>query len=171
MTEILSSDRAGPWDRAAGDAAEIRMVSPRSTLPFPGRYLLIAASATAALVSLRFVLLGAWPVLIFSMLDIGALAVALHIFNRSPVPEERLRVVGGQVELERMDGRGRRSRITLPAFWTRLEASGRTELDHELWLVFRRERHRIGQCVSADERRAIEPRIRAILEHARGRFA
>lgn len=171
MTAVGWTDRTGPWDRPARGVAEIRMVSPRSTLPVPGRFLLIAAGAAAALVSLRFVLLGAWPVLIFSVLDIGALAVALHIFNRTPVPEERLRVVGGQVELERMDSRGRRSRITLPAFWTRLEASGRTELDHELWLVFRRERHRIGQCVSAEERRALEPRIRAILDSARGRSA
>lgn len=143
------------------------MISPHSTLPVRGRYLLIAAAAASALVSLRFVALGAWPVLIFSMLDIGALAVALHIFAKGPVPEERLRIRDGQVELIRLDGRGRRSRVILPAFWTRLEASGRTELDCDLWLVFRRERHPIGRCVSAAERRALQPRIAAALGAAR----
>ncbi|MFW2852503.1 DUF2244 domain-containing protein [Sphingomonas sp. TX0543] len=143
------------------------MSAPRSALPIQGKYLLITAGLAATIVSLRFVLLGAWPVLIFSALDIGALAVALHIFNRGPVPEERLRVVDGQVELERLDNRGRRSSVRLPVFWTRLEASGRTELDCDLWLVFRRERHPIGLCVSAAERRALQPRIAAALGAAR----
>jgi uncharacterized membrane protein len=157
----------GPWEQPFGEGLEIRMSAPRSALPIHGKYLLIAAALAATIVSLRFVLLGAWPVLLFSALDIGALAVALHIFSRGPIPEERLRVIDGHVELVRVDGRGRRSHIRLPAFWTRLEASGRTELDCDLWLVFRRERHPIGLCVSAAERRALQPRIAAVLGAAR----
>ncbi|PVX29011.1 DUF2244 domain-containing protein [Sphingomonas pokkalii] len=161
-------DAIGPWQATANTENEIRMIAPRSTLPIQGKYLLWAAGVAAALVSLRFVLIGAWPVLLFSVLDIGGLAVALYLFSKGPVPEERLRVAGGIVELVRLDGRGRQSRIALPAYWTRIEASGRTELDHALWLVFRRERYPIGQCVSAAERRALEPRIRALLQTARG---
>lgn len=143
------------------------MSAPRSALPIKGQYLLIIAAVAATMISLRFILLGAWPVLIFSVLDIGALAAALHLFSRGQVPEERLRIIGGQIELERLDGRGRRSRITLPAFWTRLEASGRSELDYDLWLVFRRERHPIGRCISAAERRTLQPRIAAAIAAAR----
>lgn len=154
---------SGPWNSPARNSVEIHMVAPRSALPVKGQYLLIAAGIAAALVSLRFVLLGAWPVLIFSLLDIGALAVALYVFNKSPVPQERLRVQDGEIELVRSDSRGRQTRITLPAFWTRLEMSGRSEVDCDLWLAFRQQRHPIGQCVSAEDRRRLAPRIRAAL--------
>lgn len=120
-----ASGRKSPWS-APTDVIEIRMASPRSPLPVQGRYRLIAAAIAAALISLRFVLRGAWPVLIFSVPDIGALAAA---------------------------------------------ACRRTELEHALWPVFRRERHRIGRCVSATERRALEPPIRPALEIARSRSA
>lgn len=159
-----------PWDPAysAPGTVEIRIVAPRSAIPPAGRYMLLALGIAAALLSLRFLMLGAWPVLLFSVLDIGALAVALHMFNRSAVPEERLRVRDNEIELVRSDHRRREKRIVLPAFWTRLETSGRSEVDHNLWLVFRQQRHAIGLCVSADERRNLEPQIRAALASARG---
>lgn len=163
MTSISANHRAGPWAQLEDGVPEVHMTSPRSALPVQGKYLLVAAAIASALVSLRFVLLGAWPVLVFSLLDIGALAVALHIFATGPVPEERLRIHDGQVELIRLDSRGRRSRITLPAFWTRLEMSDRSEIDCDLWLVFRRERHAIGRCVSAAERRRLAPKIADVL--------
>jgi uncharacterized membrane protein len=132
-----------------------------------GRTLLIGAALLGVLVGVRFLLIGAWPVLLFTVLDLGALFVAMHLFNRAPVPEERLCVRSHDVELIRSDHRGRRRRITLPTFWTRLEASGRSGADHDLWLVFRNERHAIGRCLSAEERRLLEPRIRAALASAR----
>lgn len=147
---------------------DLRMFAPRSSLPPMGRNLLIGGAVLCALVGLRFLLIGAWPVLLFAVLDLGALFVALHLFNRAPVPEERLCVRSHDVELMRSDHRGLRSRVNLPTFWTRLEASGRSGVDHDLWLVFRNERHTIGQCLSAEERRLLEPRIRAALASARG---
>ncbi|WP_033921023.1 DUF2244 domain-containing protein [Sphingomonas sp. 37zxx] len=147
------------------------MTAPRSALPVQGKYLLGALGIVATLLSLRFVVLGAWPVLIFMVLDMGALAVALHIFGKAAVPEERLRVADGKVELFRLDGRGRQSRISLPAFWTRLEVSSYSECDCNLWLVFRHERHAVGSCVSAAERRVLIPRISAALASARSRDA
>lgn len=163
MAVASGTAKPRPWDSPAEDGFEIRMTAPRSALPVQGKYLLVGAGIVAALVSLRFVLLGAWPVLIFSVLDIGALAVALRVFGKGPVPEERLRIRDGQIELIRLDTRGRHSRLTLPAFWTRLETTGRSEVDCDLWLVFRRERHRIGQFVSSAERSRLAPRIAAAL--------
>lgn len=159
-----------PWDPAysAPGTVEIHMVAPRSPIPPAGRYMLIGLGVAAVFLSLRFVLLGAWPVLLFSILDLGALAVALHMFNRGAVPEERLRIRDGELELVRRDHRGHKSHVRLPAFWTRLEASGLSEVDHNLWLVFRQQRHPIGQCVSVEERRNLEPRIRAALASAKG---
>ncbi|QHL91151.1 DUF2244 domain-containing protein [Sphingomonas changnyeongensis] len=163
----MSWAEIGPWGSARRTDTEIRMIAPRSAMPVQGRYMLIAASIAAAIMSARFVMIGAWPVMIFAVLDIGALVVALHVFARRPVPEERLALVDGRIELTRIDHQGRRARLALPAFWTRLETSGRTELDCDLWLVFRGRRHPVAQCVAAAERRALIPRIEALL--ARGR--
>lgn len=106
-----------PWDARGlpADAVEIRMVAPRSAMPPAGRYMLLALGIAGALLSLRFLMLGAWPVLLFSVLDIGALAIALHMFDRSAVPEERLRVRDNEIELVRSDHRRREKRIVLPA--------------------------------------------------------
>lgn len=160
----------GRPDRETGDppSLDLRMFAPRSPLPPMGRNLLIVAAVLGTLVGLRFLLIGAWPVLLFAVLDFGALFVAMHLFNRAPVPEERLCVRRHDVELIRSDHRGRKSRVALPTFWTRLEASGRSGIDHDLWLVFRNKRHAIGRCLSAEERRLLEPRIRAALASARG---
>lgn len=156
-----------PWGAARLNDMEIRIVAPRSTLPIPSRHILVAAAIAAGLLSLRFMLIGAWPVLVFAVLDIGALAVALHVFARRPIPEERIALVNGQLEITRIDGGGRSDRVELPAFWTRLEASGRSELDCDLHLVVRQRRHPIGLCVSAAERRSLIPRIEALLSKAR----
>lgn len=165
--EAPHPSRPDPWGIASTGAFEIRLVAPRSPLSLEGKLLLGGAAFAAALVSLRFLLLGAWPVLVFSVLDLGGLAVALILFRRRPVPEERLRIHGDRLELTRIDHHGRRTEILLPVFWTRLETGSRSELDFELWLVLRRERHRIGRFVSAAERRAIAPRLHAALRAAR----
>lgn len=167
FTHARSWAAIGPWGSNRLAETQIRMVAPRSALPVRERYAVIAAGVAAAMISLRFILIGAWPVAIFALLDIGALLVALHVFARSPVPEERISLIDGRLELVGCDGRGRRQRITLPAFWTRLEASGRSELDCDLWLVFRGERHPIGRCVAAADRRALIPLIEALLARAR----
>lgn len=159
--------RPDPWGSAAMNAFEMRLAAPRSVLSLEGKLLLGGATIAAILVSLRFLLLGAWPVLVFSVLDLGGLAVALVLFSRRPVPEEQLRIHGDRLELVRIDHQGRRTEHALPVFWTRLEIASRSELDCELWLVLRRERYRIGQFISAAERRAVAPRLQAALRAAR----
>lgn len=159
--------RPSPWDTSTEAAFKMRLVAPRSPFSLEGKLLLGGAAFAAILVSLRFLLLGAWPVLVFSILDLGGLAVALILFRKRPVPEECLRIRGDRLELTRIDHHRRRTEIVLPVFWTRLETGSRSELDFELWLVLRRERHRIGRFVSAAERRALAPRLQAALRAAR----
>ena len=155
-----------PWDPAycAAKGPVIRMTAPRSALPWNAKQLLLIAAVVSAALSLRFALLGAWPVLIFSALDIGGLYVALHMFSRSRPPEERLKFHSDRIELERIDPRGRTSKITLPAYWTRLDIQGLPDGDFRLWLVFRQERQPIGLCLSAADRRAIAPQIQHALQ-------
>ena len=74
----------GPWDPTYYGASRpaISMTAPRSALPWSAKRILWIAVAVSAVMSLRFAMIGAWPVLIFSVLDIGGLYVALHMFSR-----------------------------------------------------------------------------------------
>lgn len=169
--DIPDTDRrpAGPWDFAVltRETSEIRMRAPRSMMPATSRYVLIGFAVAAALLSLRFLLIGAWPVILFSALDVGALGVAFHLFARGGVPEERLSVHGGTIRLVRSGGRGKEERIELPAYWTRLEVASWAPADFRLFLVFRQQRYPLGQCVSSAERRRIAPRVERALSSAR----
>lgn len=155
-----------PWIPAncAASALAISMTASRAALPRSARRILWVAVAVSAVMSLRFAMLGAWPVLIFSALDIGGLYVALHMFSRSRSPEERLRFQSGRIAYDRIDAKGRTSKITLPAYWTQLEIQERPDGDCRLWLVFRQKRYPIGMCLGPAERRAIAPQIQHALQ-------
>ena len=159
----------GPWDRdhVAPGTVEIRMSAPRSEIPRPARHVLLASMAVSILMSLRFVMLGAWPVLIFSLLDIGALLTALVLFSRSRPQQERLQIAVDRIALIRADDAGRTRQIDFPPFWTRLETISRSEADCQLFLVFRHRRVPIANCLSASERLSIAPKIAAALATAR----
>jgi uncharacterized membrane protein len=159
----------GPWDPAYYPASgpAISMTGPRSALPWSARRILWVAVAVSAVLSLRFAMIGVWPVLIFSVLDIGGLYVALHMFSRSRPPEERLQFHSDRIEFERINAKGRSSKIALPAYWTRLETQERPDGNCRLWLVFRQERHPIGTCLGATGRRAIAPQIQHALQSQR----
>ncbi|WP_199554181.1 DUF2244 domain-containing protein [Sandaracinobacteroides hominis] len=145
------------------------MSAPRSSIPPAGRWMVIGALALTLLVSLRFLLLGAWPVMIFALLDIGALALALHLFSRSQVEQEWLRASSTGIELVRVDGRGRTHVDSFPPVWTRVEARSRSETDFQLELVASGRRRPIGLCLTAEERREIHPHVQRLLAKAGSR--
>ncbi|HTU09746.1 MAG TPA: DUF2244 domain-containing protein [Allosphingosinicella sp.] len=157
--------RPRPWDPdyVAPGTLDLRIASPRSPIPSAGRWMLVLVIVAGLLLSLRFALLGAWPVMVFALLDVGALALALAVFVRTRPAEERLRIGEGRVLLTGVDRRGRTTRLELPSWWTRLEIEDRSETDCRLWLVHRGTRHPVGLCVGVAERRALAPRIAAAL--------
>jgi uncharacterized membrane protein len=142
------------------------MSAPRSAIPPAGRWMVIGALALTLLVSLRFLFLGAWPVMIFALLDIGALALALHLFARSQVEQEWLRASSTEIELVRVDGRGRKRVDRFPPVWTRIETRSRSETDFQLELVASSKRRAIGLCLTAEERREILPHLQRLLAKA-----
>lgn len=142
---------------------EIVMTEPRSRLSRGEIALLVAVVAAAALLSLRFVILGAWPVAAFGVADVGLLMLATFIFRTGRPLQECLRVSGREIALIRSDRRGRSSRIVFPAGWTRLATSTKEGVGCDLWLVYRQQHYPVGLCVSASERQRLEPAIRAAL--------
>lgn len=161
--------KPGPWDPAyyTNSGPAISMTAPRSALPWSAKRILLITAAVSAVMSFRFAMLGAWPVVIFSALDVGGLYVVLHMFSRSSTPEENLRFHLDLIELERIDAKRRTKKTALPVFWTRLETQELSDGDCRLWLVFRQERQPIGMCPGTTERRAIAPQIQHALQSQR----
>jgi uncharacterized membrane protein len=139
------------------------MVEPRSPLLAAGCWMLATIGAEYVFLMLHFFQRGAWPIALYVAMAGGLLAISIYTLKISRPVEERLRVVGGEVEVVRSDRRGKYTRVVLPAFWTRLEIANRSDIECDLWLVFRRQRYPIGLCVSVGERRQLAPQIRAIL--------
>jgi uncharacterized membrane protein len=151
-------------DRSREGAFDLHMQANRSPMPLPAIQVTIAAGVVLTLLSIRFVALGAWPVAIFSLLDISLLAGALAVFRRRPAPTEQVSVRDGRLVWHGSDGRT----VTMPAFWARLETVERSPIDVTLWLRFRRERHQVGQCLALYERREVADVLDRALRDARG---
>lgn len=151
-------------DRSREGAFDLHMQANRSTIPLPATHLTIAAGLALLLLSIRFVALGAWPVAIFSLFDALLLAGALVMFRRRPPPSEHVSLQNGQLIWRGSDGR----RLTMPAFWARLETVERSPIDVTLWLRFRRDRHQVGQCLALYERREVADVLDQALRDARG---
>ncbi len=147
---------AGGGDDSASSALfgscpfDLAMVSPRSAMPAPTSFVLLGLGALFALISLCFVPFGAWPVLVFSELDLLLLGVALHAFRRREPPSERLTLEGGMLVHVVRDGTGYEDRAELPAYWTRLVMRGDTAL-----LRFRDQRRPLCRCLGQHDRRAV----------------
>ncbi|WP_448664113.1 DUF2244 domain-containing protein [Sphingomonas sp. CJ20] len=158
----LGDREAAQGYRGAADPAAVTqrsfrldMVSNRSFMPERTNLILLGLGALLALMSLRFALLGAWPVALFSLIDLALLGGALYAFRRSQVPRETLTIADGRIVHVATDAQGHRHQAEVPAYWARLESIERTPLDLSLWLRFRDQRHPIGLCLGLDERREV----------------
>lgn len=77
-------------------------------------------AAVSLVLALAFVAVGAWPVLPYSVLEIGVLACAFAYVERHAGDWERLTVAGDRVVVEQAAG-GRRQRREFNRYWLRVE--------------------------------------------------
>lgn len=117
------------------------------------------------LMGVRFLFLGAWPILPFMLVDAGLLWWAMRASWRSGRESEHLRLDAGGLELVRIGagGRAMRTRIAPQRAQVELEATAADQ--NRLWLRAEGERHAIGAFLSPGERadvaRVIEDGLRA----------
>src|SRR5690349_7100658 len=81
-------------------------------------------AATIGMISLgvgvRFLLLGAWPVMLFSLLEIPVLGVLLALHLRDARVSELILLDQRQITVTRTDAGGRQTSFSLPAAWLRV---------------------------------------------------
>ena len=79
-----------------------------------------ALAAVSLVLALAFTAVGAWPVLPYSLLEIGVLACAFLWFERHAGDWERLVVAGDRVVVEQATG-GKQVRREFNRYWLRVE--------------------------------------------------
>jgi uncharacterized membrane protein len=103
------------------------LLVPHRSLTRRGRATVLTALVVASCaLALRFWLLGAWPVVVFSFVDIPLLIALLALNQRGARASELIMLDAAQLTVVRTDPAGRRKQEALPAAWLRikLESAG-----------------------------------------------
>lgn len=126
------------------------------SLPARDRWRIFGALATVSLLlASAFAVVGAWPVLPYSVLELTVLACAFRYVERRAASWERLTVAGEQVIVERSAGQGSERR-EWNRRWVRVEmdAAGFGK-PGRLYLCHGGERWEFGDALPVEERAAV----------------
>ena len=131
------------------------------------RLLVMAVGGLFLLGSLRFLVLGLWPVIPFMIADVALLAWALRANYRSGGRRERLVLAGDELTLTRVSPLGEEQVEVLEPFFTRVQIEETPLGDVHLFLAARGRRLLVGHFLSAPERREVGAVIREALARYR----
>lgn len=127
------------------------------------RWLILAISGIFFIGALRFLVLGAWPIIPFMVADVALLAWAFRANTAAARGHERLTLADDALTLARVSAHGVERRYGFEPYWTRVEIEETPAGDAHLWLAARGRRVRVGGFLSAPERREVGATIAAAL--------
>ena len=131
------------------------------------RLLVLAVGGVFLLGSLRFLVLGLWPVIPFMIADVALLAWALRSNYRSGGVHERLVLADDALTLTRVDPWGEAVVEQFEPYFTRVDIEETPLGDALLFLQARGRRLAVGRFLSAPERREVGALIREALARYR----
>lgn len=142
---------------------DLTLTPNRSFSPQHTRWLILAVSGIFFIGSLRFLVLGAWPIIPFMVADVALLAWAFRANTASARGHERLTLAGNALTLARVNAQGVARHYGFEPYWTRVEIEETPAGDAHLWLKSGSQRVRVGSFLSAPERRRVGAAIAAAL--------
>jgi uncharacterized membrane protein len=104
---------------------EALIVPYRSLTPKGVMIVAAAMLASSAAVGLRFWLLGAWPVVAISFVEVPLIALLLAINLRRARASELIMLNEQALTVVRTDPAGRREQVSLPSAWLRVDIEAR----------------------------------------------
>lgn len=128
------------------------------------RWLLMGVGLLFLVGGVRFVALGAWPVLPFMAADLALLWWAFRASYASGRAHERVTLQGDDLTLVRVDARGSVRRFGFEPLWTRVQVEEDPLGDANVFLTGHGRRVRVGAFLSAPERREVGAVIAAALD-------
>ncbi len=142
-------------------------IVPHRSLSRRGRRNLIGVIAVmSGLTGLRFVFWGAWPVLGFSVIEIGLATLLIQLNTRRARQTEMILLGEDGFRIIRTDVKGRRIEIGLPSAWTRVALEERRGRVPALSLSARGHRVEIGAMLGETEKRDLAAALAAALQDA-----
>ena len=161
--------RGGATGIAAPETVFEAVIAPHQSLGRRG-LLILGGSLTAvtAGLSLRFLLLGAWPVMAFLAVEILIALYLLVLHRRQVLRREVIRLNEAEITVVHTDPCGRRRSFSLPAAWlqVRLESAGEGMGSH-LWLRSHGRGWEVGTFLHDPERRSLFEALRKALHELR----
>nr|WP_243446218.1 DUF2244 domain-containing protein [Polymorphobacter fuscus] len=142
---------------------DLTLTPNRSFDPRHTRWLVAAVGGVFFLGGLRFLALGAWPVIPFMVIDVALLAWAFRSNTAAGRGHERVTLVDDALTLQRVSAHGVERRFGFEPYWTRVEIEETPAGDAHVWLTGHGRRVRVGGFLSAPERRAVGATIAAAL--------
>ena len=144
------------------------VIVPHRSLSRRGTLILVGAMCSLGLaVTVVFVLLGAWPVAGFDVLDVALAVLLLRMNGRARRARETLTLTGQALHVVRRDPAGRESRRSLPQGWLNAVLEERAGRVPALWLVTRGVREEVGAALGEIEKRDLATALRAALHRSR----
>jgi uncharacterized membrane protein len=154
---------------AAAPYFDLTLTPNRSLDRRHARWLVLGIGAIMFLTGVRVLLLGAWPVIPFLIIDVALVAWAFRASYRSGRSSETLRLDDDNLTIRRRAPDGREKRIRLEPFWTQAKLEQLSMRQNRLWLATRDRRVAVGQFLSPGEREEIYKVIVDGLERFRRR--
>lgn len=141
---------------------------PRSLSPSGLTRVMLALGGMSFLLSMGFLLIGAYPVVGFMGAEVFLLWYLLRRFVRRAGPRTYIRITAESIEVCRISPRGREVfREHLPSYFARVVHDVRVKGAHALRIVSGRRSFAIGEHLSDDERSTLAARIHRALQDAR----
>jgi len=140
------------------------VLRPHRSLP-PGGFLvlMLALGAVSFVSGVLFVSIGAWPVCGFFGLDVLLVYIAFRLNYRGARMREILRLIGGDLTVERIGVRGDRRHWRMQAFWLRVELIEARDGGNRLLVTTHGRSLPIGAFLTPDERRDLARELTAAL--------
>lgn len=140
---------------------DLTLTPNRSLRRDQARWLLVLVGGFFLIGSIRFLILGLWPVIPFMVADVALLAWALRASYRSGGARERLVLADdGQFTFTRISPWGEARVAELEPYFTRVQIEETPLGDAHLFLASQGRRLRVGQFLSPTERREVGALIR-----------
>jgi uncharacterized membrane protein len=138
-------------------------MSPHRSLTYKGaRAIIVALSGFSSLLALRFWLLGAWPVVLFSFIDVPLVALMLALNFRGARATESLILTEQTLTITRCDARGRRQTSVIPTAWLQLNLVNSSGASRILF-AHRGRRYEVGSFLHEPEKVALHDALKQAL--------
>jgi uncharacterized membrane protein len=148
------------------------VLQPHRSLPPRGFVIfMLALAGFSFIVSLVFVLNGAWPVSPFFGVDVLLVYLAFRISYRRAKLREELRLTEESLTVERVGIKGERSRWQFQPFWLRLIFEEKDEHTNRLTLTSHGHSLVVGSFLGPAERRGVAMSLKDALARWRARLS